>query len=131
MALVEEWDHIRTDTGSHRTYWVSEWPAARKHGISKDLVLAGDFAHVVTELLRPIPVDKALTIIERRKSDWGTTDKFVRSPDVSSHSATILNPLISTITNPRSSTVMHPSTVNGLITVTGSTKESLSAIAPQ
>lgn len=126
MAMVEEWDHLRTDTGFHRTYWVSEWPRqGAGMGFLKDLVLAGDFAHVVTELLRPIPVDKALTIIERRKSDWGTTDKFreksgrvqsfrhnSESADIDNHESQIVNG-------------NAPFYVNGLITVTGSTKEEL------
>ena len=31
IAVDESWDRIRTDSGWHATYWISEWPRVEAH----------------------------------------------------------------------------------------------------
>lgn len=77
MAVDVSWDHLHTDSGFHRVFWVSEWPRKKaRMGFLESLVFAGDFPHTVTQVLRPVKISKAMKKIEARKTDWGTTAKF-------------------------------------------------------
>ncbi|SEB30121.1 SCO6880 family protein [Arthrobacter woluwensis] len=60
MAMRPGWDHVRTDTGFHRTWWISEWPKRRaKMGFLGKVIFAGDFRHTVTLVASPESQRKA------------------------------------------------------------------------
>lgn len=73
MAMIPSWRHLRTDTGLHRTWWVSEWPRKRAPiGFMEKMIFAGDFRHTVTLIARPYPIEKANKEIGSGLSDWET-----------------------------------------------------------
>lgn len=71
MVMLPEWSSLRTDTGVHRSWWISEWPRKRaKLGFMSKLVFAGDFRHTVTLVARPYSVAKAMKEVTTSLSDW-------------------------------------------------------------
>ncbi|WP_051483329.1 SCO6880 family protein [Arthrobacter sp. 31Y] len=71
MAMIPSWRELRTDTGIHRTWWVSEWPRKRAPiGFMGRMIFAGDFRHTVTLIARPYPIEKANKEIGTGKADW-------------------------------------------------------------
>lgn len=71
MAMVPSWRDLRTDSGVHRTWWVSEWPRKRAPiGFMEKVIFAGDFRHTVTLIARPYPIEKANKEIGAGLSDW-------------------------------------------------------------
>ena len=71
MAMVPSWRDLRTDSGIHRTWWVSEWPRKRAPiGFMDKVIFAGDFRHTVTLVAKPYPIDKANKEIGAGLADW-------------------------------------------------------------
>lgn len=71
MAMIPSWRHLRTDSGIHRTWWVSEWPRKRAPiGFMEKMIFAGDFRHTITLVARPYPIEKANKEIGSGKADW-------------------------------------------------------------
>ena len=61
MAVEEHWTYLRTDSGFHQTFWVSEWPRQKVFpGFMHPLVYVGDFRHTVTQVIRAVPTLEAL-----------------------------------------------------------------------
>jgi len=61
MAVEEHWLYLRTDSGFHQTFWISEWPRQKVFpGFMHPLVYVGNFRHTVTEVIRAIPMEQAL-----------------------------------------------------------------------
>jgi hypothetical protein len=70
MVMLPEWSTLQTDTGIHRTWWVSEWPRKKASlGFMSKLVFAGDFRHSVTLIAKPYPVAKAMKDITTSLAD--------------------------------------------------------------
>jgi hypothetical protein len=69
--MLPEWSTLTTDTGVHRSWWISEWPRKRAGlGFMKKLVFAGDFRHTVTLIARPYPAAKAMKEVTQSLADW-------------------------------------------------------------
>lgn len=68
MGVQEHWNHLRTDSALHATYWVTEWPRAEVHpSFLQPLLLAPDAYRTITLLAEPLPAGKALREIRRAK----------------------------------------------------------------
>lgn len=80
MIMLPEWSSLATDTGVHRSWWISEWPRKKAGlGFMKKLVFAGDFRHTVTLVARPYPTGKAMKEVTQALADWeGGIDIQVR-----------------------------------------------------
>lgn len=68
---------VRTDSGVHSTMWIHEWPrSAAPVGFVSDIVFArhpvsGEaVSHVLTIVMTPTPVPKALKRIREQKKTW-------------------------------------------------------------
>lgn len=60
-ALIEHVDHMETDSGLHRTFWVAEWPrTVVEVGFLAPLVAEAPYPHVFTQVFAPIPIHQAL-----------------------------------------------------------------------
>jgi hypothetical protein len=71
MIMLPEWSTLTTDTGVHRSWWISEWPRKRAGlGFMNKLVFAGDFRHTVTLIARPYPAAKAMKDVTKSLADW-------------------------------------------------------------
>lgn len=70
MGVSEHWDHLRTDSGFHATYWVSEWPRSGTHpGFLQPILLAPGARRTFTLLARPLPPGRALREIRRARAE--------------------------------------------------------------
>ncbi|GAB3249188.1 SCO6880 family protein [Arthrobacter pigmenti] len=77
MVMVPEWNRLITDTGHHRSWWVSEWPRKRaKLGFLSKLIFAGDFRHTVTLIARPYPAKAAMREVTASMSDYDSGIKI-------------------------------------------------------
>jgi hypothetical protein len=71
MAMIPHWRHLVTDTGYHRTWWISEWPRKRaKIGFLNEVLFAGDFRHTVTLIAKPYSAGKAMKEVTKGMADW-------------------------------------------------------------
>jgi hypothetical protein len=83
MRAVNAWDHYRTDSGYHRTYWVMQWP--RVHvpaGFLAPLLLATSARRTLSLTMEPVPARRAAMMIEVRQShvqgEWAARDRVRR-----------------------------------------------------
>lgn len=69
VAVHEEFDMMRTDSAYHQTFWISEWPRTQvPAGFLADLIARGEYTHTVTQVFKPVPVEKALKDIRDARS---------------------------------------------------------------
>jgi len=86
MALEEPRGHngiVRTDSGVHTTMWIHEWPRTDAPvGFLEPLVFARlpisnqAVAHILTIVLTPVPVAKALKRIQDDKRVWRSNQRM-------------------------------------------------------
>ncbi len=68
VQLVEHADHLVTDSAAHAVYWIAEWPRAEVEvGFLKNLICQGSYAHVLTCVMTPVPIDVALRDLGRAR----------------------------------------------------------------
>lgn len=68
MAHHTGWDHYRSDSGVHATYWVSEWPRLRvPAGFLQPLLLECAARRTVSLVAEPLPAARARRDIRRAK----------------------------------------------------------------
>lgn len=74
---------VRTDSGVHTTMWIHEWPrSAAPIGFVNDLVFARHpvtgqaVSHILTIVLTPVQVGKALRRIEKEKKTWRANERM-------------------------------------------------------
>ncbi|WP_129590637.1 SCO6880 family protein [Sanguibacter massiliensis] len=61
VRLIEHADHLVTDDAWHKVFWIAEWPRADVEvGFLKNLICQGSYAHTLTCVMTPVPIDKAL-----------------------------------------------------------------------
>lgn len=66
MAVRRRWNHLRVDGSFHSVYWVAEWPRSEvKPGFLLPVLYQGAGTRVLTLQLRPEPVHKSLTRVQR------------------------------------------------------------------
>lgn len=64
-GVVEAWDHLRTDSAVHRTFWVAQWPRTEVVlGFLQPLVLGAAW-RTVSLVAEPLPTERALREIRR------------------------------------------------------------------
>ncbi len=65
VAADANWDHYRTDTAFHRTYWVAQWPRlAVGPAFLTPLLLNAQVVRSVAVTLEPVPPDRARRTVE-------------------------------------------------------------------
>lgn len=70
MGVDEQWDSLRIDDSWHQTFWISEWPRTDvRTGFLEPLLYAGDATRVITLQVRPVPIHKALSQVNRAQAD--------------------------------------------------------------
>lgn len=73
MGVDEQWDALRIDESWHQTFWISEWPRTEvSTGFLEPLLYAGDATRVITLQVRPVPIHKALSQVNRAQADMET-----------------------------------------------------------
>jgi len=70
MGVRNRWRSLTIDGTEHVTYWIAEWPRReRPVGFLDPLLYAGNATRVVTLEMKALPIDKALTEVERAQMD--------------------------------------------------------------
>lgn len=70
MGVAEAWDHARSDSGFHATFWISEWPRSATHpSFLRSLLLAPDAHRTFSLTALPLPPGKALREIRRARAE--------------------------------------------------------------
>jgi hypothetical protein len=73
MGIDEGWNSLRVDQSWHQTFWVAEWPRTDvRTGFLEPLLYAGDATRCLTLQVRPVPIHKALSEVNRAQSDMET-----------------------------------------------------------
>lgn len=76
MAVEESLDHVRIDGSVHQTLWMAEWPRVETDpGFLGPLLYAGDCTRTLTLQLRPVPMEKSLTIVNRDQASLDFADE--------------------------------------------------------
>ncbi|MGI8983165.1 MAG: SCO6880 family protein [Acidimicrobiales bacterium] len=65
MATESSWDHYRTDSGLHATYWMAERPRRDVDAaFLQPLLIRPSGSHVVAVVMEPVPPSKAARAVE-------------------------------------------------------------------
>lgn len=65
MATESYWDHYRTDSGFHATYWMAELPRRDVHAaFLHPLLIRPSGSHAVAVVMEPVPPSKAARAVE-------------------------------------------------------------------
>ncbi len=68
IAVDETWDRIRTDSGWHATYWISEWPRVEAHAsFLHPLLYVPGVRRSLSIVCEPVPIRRALHDVQRDK----------------------------------------------------------------
>jgi len=68
VAVDEYWDRLRTDSGWHATYWVSEWPRVEAHAsFLHPLLYVPGVRRSLSIVVEPVPIRRALRDVQRDK----------------------------------------------------------------
>ncbi|WP_298458273.1 SCO6880 family protein [uncultured Cellulomonas sp.] len=68
MGAREHWSHLRTDSGTHATYWVAQWPRSEVHpAFLQPLLVSTTATRTVSVIAEPVPTAQALREIRRAK----------------------------------------------------------------
>lgn len=68
VAVDESWDRIRTDSGFHATYWISEWPRVEaRASFLHPLLYVPSVRRSLSIVAEPVPIRKALRDVQRDK----------------------------------------------------------------
>jgi hypothetical protein len=92
MGVAEAWDHARSDSGFHATFWISEWPRSATHpSFLRSLLLAPGAHRTFSLTALPLPTGKALREIRRARAeqvaDAATRARIGRIEDEASRAA--------------------------------------------
>lgn len=68
IAVDETWDQIRTDSGWHAIYWISEWPRVEAHAsFLHPLLYVPGVRRSLSIVCEPVPIRRALHDVQRDK----------------------------------------------------------------
>jgi hypothetical protein len=77
MATTTAWDHYRTDTGVHATYWIGEWPRRpTTAGFLAPLLLGTTSVHTLAVVMEPVPATKAFRAAEAARASHLADDEL-------------------------------------------------------
>lgn len=69
MRMETAWDHVRTDSAVHRTYWVMEWPRREvPAGFLAPILLETNCRRSISLVMEPISPTRANRMIETRQT---------------------------------------------------------------
>ncbi|NEA37716.1 SCO6880 family protein [Streptomyces sp. SID11385] len=69
VVVVEQGEHIRTDSAFHTTYWVENWPRTQTSaGFLHQLLFTGGVRRTLSLIYTPKALDAALRDVRRQKS---------------------------------------------------------------
>lgn len=68
MAAETAWDHYRTDSGVHATYWIAEWPSVPvEAGWTYPLIALGGVRRTFSVTYEPIPPSRSLRELRSKR----------------------------------------------------------------
>ena len=73
VAVREHLDHLRTDTGLHSVYWISEWPRSEVHpGFLSPLLLAAGVRRTTSIVAQPLTTAEAMRAVRKARVEYQT-----------------------------------------------------------
>lgn len=81
MSLEEARDFVRTDSGHHRVWWISQWPHHEVRPGILERIITGGMAdgsvirHTLAVVKTPVPIGRALERINKRKRAWTASER--------------------------------------------------------
>lgn len=82
LVVLEEPEHLVTDSAVHRTFWVQQWPSEARVGFLEGLLVRGDYPHTFTQIFTPVAQDKAIRdvgkSVQALDSQRGANEKLGR-----------------------------------------------------
>lgn len=73
VAVHEHLDYLRTDSGVHAVYWISEWPRAEVHpGFLSPLLLAAGVRRTTSIVAQPLTTAEAMRAVRKSRVEYQT-----------------------------------------------------------
>ena len=72
-GVVESWDHLRSDSGFHAVYWISEWPRSEVFPtFLSSLILAPGVRRATSLVAQPLTTAEAMRAIRKERVEYQT-----------------------------------------------------------
>ncbi|PVU84439.1 hypothetical protein DDP54_00930 (plasmid) [Cellulomonas sp. WB94] len=73
VTVHEHLDHLRTDTGAHAVYWISEWPRSEVYpGFLSPILLAAGVRRATSIIAQPLTTTEAMRAVRRERVEYQT-----------------------------------------------------------
>ena len=73
VAVDEHWDHLRSDSGLHAVYWISEWPRSEVFpSFLSSLLLTAGVRRTVSLVAQPLTTAEAMRAIRKERVEYQT-----------------------------------------------------------
>jgi hypothetical protein len=73
VAVEEHWDHLRSDSGLHAVYWISEWPRSEVFpSFLSSILLTAGVRRSTSLVAQPLTVAEAMRAIRRERVEYQT-----------------------------------------------------------
>jgi len=71
VAVREYWDHLRTDSGIHAVYWISEWPRSDVYpSFLSPVLLAAGISRTFSLVAQPLTTTEAMRAIRKERVEY-------------------------------------------------------------
>ena len=73
VTVHEHLDHLRTDTGVHAVYWISEWPRSEVYpGFLSSILLAAGVRRATSIVAQPLTTTEAMRAVRKERVEYQT-----------------------------------------------------------
>jgi len=73
VVVEEHWDHLRTDTGLHAVYWISEWPRSEVFpSFLSSILLSAGLRRATSIVAQPLTASEAMRSIRKERVEYQT-----------------------------------------------------------
>ena len=73
VTVHEHIDHLRTDTGVHAVYWISEWPRSEVYpGFLSSILLAAGVRRATSIVAQPLTTAEAMRAVRKERVEYQT-----------------------------------------------------------
>jgi hypothetical protein len=73
VTVHEHLDHLRTDTGVHAVYWISEWPRSEVYpGFLSTILLAAGVRRATSIVAQPLTTTEAMRAVRKERVEYQT-----------------------------------------------------------
>ena len=73
VVVEEHWDHLRTDTGLHAVYWISEWPRSEVFpSFLSSILLSAGVRRSTSIVAQPLTASEAMRSIRKERVEYQT-----------------------------------------------------------